>query len=241
MTTQPHSTKAQEYAAGNEKRVPLFPQYRPSERHSVEIIRYTRQAGWLTVVLAALLLWAQPERTPPGYWVIMGTALGGLMILRGALGMRDGGKHRTHLATRMAGSLDHWFPYLLFAAQTLYLFLLISLMWFTLPSLGVYLHPLLHVGLFGLLILITLRRLIAEWARHKNASVRLPVQDALQYSTTIIFTLLIAIALTHAVSPFGHPITGDNTMPIVIIWVIASFVILCCIILFIDRFSKRQR
>lgn len=241
MTTQPPSTDTNT-TQENEERISLFPQYRPSERHAAQMIKYTLQAGWLTAILAAVLLWAQPDKSPPGYWVILGTALGGLMILRGALDLRAATKHRTQLATRLTASVDHWFPLLLFSAQTVYMFLLVALMWFTLPSLGVYLHPLLHVGLFSLLTLIAIRRLIAEWARHKGPSIRLPVQDGLQYTTATIVTLLVAIALTHAISPFGHPITGDNSLPIVIIWVIASLVILCCIILFVDRiFSKRRR
>ena len=239
MTTHPYKMEIE--PAGAAKRAPLFPQYRPSERHAAEVIRYVRQAGWLTVLLAALLLWARTEKTPPGYWVVMGTALGALMVLRGALALHTSGHHRTRLADRLSQSREQWFPYLLFGTQTLFLYLLVSVLWFTLPALGVNLHFILHIGLYVLLTLITVRRLIAEWARHKVAVVRLPVQDGLQYTTTVIVTLLVAVAMSHAVSPFGHPITGDNSMPIVIIWVIASLIILCCIILLIDRLFGRRR
>ncbi len=239
MTAHPY--KMETAPAGDEKREPLFPQYRPSERHAAEAIRYVRQAGWLTVLLAALLLWAQTGKSPPGYWVVMGMALGTLMVLRGALELQTSAHHRTQLAGRLSQARERWFPYLLFGTQTLFLYLLVSVLWFTLPALGVDLHLILHIGLYVLLTLITVRRLIAEWARHKVAVVRLPVQDGIQYTTTIIVTLLVAVAMTHAVSPFGHPITGDNSMPIVIIWVIASLIILCCIILIIDRLFGRRR
>ncbi len=239
------STDARPVAEGTDQepeRQPLFPHYSPSDRHSVEPIKYVRQAGWLTIVLTALFMWAEFGNAPPVYWSIMGVAFGALILLRGALELRQSDQQRFRWSQQLARSLDRWFPYLLFTLQTLFMFLLVAVLWFILPVLGVYLHPALHIGMFSLLVLIAIRRLIGEWARHKGAEIRLPVQDALQYVTTIIVTLLVAIALTHAISPFGHPITGDNTMPIVIIWVIASFVILCCIILFIDRlFVKRQR
>lgn len=238
MKTHVHGTDTEVQA--DKKPAPLFPQYQPSARHAAQAIRNTQQAGWLTVALAALMLWAQPEGYPPGYWVVMGTALGASLILLGALELRHEGTHRTRLATSMSANLEQWFPYLLFGLQTLFMFLIVAVMWFTLPSLGVPLHPLLHTGLFIFLALITVRRFISEWAQHKNVSVRLPVQDALQAFTIIIVALLVAIALTHAVSPFGHPITGDNTILVVLIWVVAGFVILCGLALFADKIFKRK-
>lgn len=219
----------------------LFPHYQPSHRLSGEPIRHTLQAGWVTCVLAAALLWAFWGETIPGYWTLLGIAAGTLMIVKGALELPQASPHRLRVAVRLSDSQDIWFPYLLFGAQTVYMVCLVALLWFALPALGVALNPYLHIGLFAVLALVTVRRLISEWAKHKALTERLPIQEVLQLSTVIIMTLLIAVAATHAISPFGHPITGDNTMPIVFIWIIAIFVILCCLILLIDRFTGRKR
>lgn len=221
-------------------RLPLYPEYRPSDRHSQEPIQHVYQAGLITALLALILMWAFPGRPPLRYVALGGLALGALLLLKGLLDLPRYTAHKTPWANRCAATQDHWFPMVLFGLQTLMLFLLVSVLWWTLPPLGVSLHPVLHSGLYGLLTLITIRRWINEWARRRHDGNH-HGQEVAQLVTTILFTLLVATALTHAVQPFGHPITGDNTLPLVFIWVVAIFVVICCLILLMDRLFNPQR
>jgi hypothetical protein len=228
--------------------VHLFPDYQPSHRGSRHPIRHTLWAGWLAFTLALLLLWAHPDGWPPVYWTLAGLSFGLCLLIKGclALGPLEGvttppPTHRSRAITRLAASRDHWFPMLLFTLQTAFLFLNTAILWVTLPRLGLPMHPLVSIGLFSMLVLVALRRLLAEWARRGHPTVRPAAMDVLQYLTTIVVSLLLALALSHAVSPFGHPITGDTTLPLVFIWVVASFVILVSMVLIVDRISGRKR
>jgi len=219
----------------------LFPDYMPSHRSSKDVIQHTLYVGWLSFILALLLLWAHPEAWPPVYWSLAGLSLGIVLILRGLLKLSEP-PHATPLAQKATITRDAWFPLTLFVAQTAFMFIIASILWVTMPKLGAAPHLLVTIGLYVMLALISIRRLMAEWVRRKFPGMRSPAQDVLQYSTTFVVTILVALAITHAISPFGHPITGDNSLQIVVIWVIATFVMLACLILIIDRlFSRRNR
>lgn len=227
-------------ATDNPHRAPLFERYQPSNRLSRAPIQQTQYSGWLTLGLATLLVWADPGAAPYFFYSIAGSALGMTLILRAALRLTQETQLRFHWAQRAAALQDRWFPGLLFFCQTVFLFAIASLLWFTLPMLGVTLHLGLHIGLYVLLTLISARRILTEWASVQSLSLRSPLQDSIQYVTIIIVTLLLAVAATHAISPFGHPITGDNSGPLVFIWLIAVFMVISCIILLIDRALGRK-
>ncbi len=220
---------------------PMFPHYRPSHRLAREAIAHTVQAGWLSVALALLLLWAFGGQQQPLHWAILGVSAGLLCLIKAARMLPLSAPHRLRITEYLTRTREDWFAYLLFAAQTIYMFTLPALLWFSLPAIGVPLSPALHIGLFSMLTLIAIRRFLGEWALRRTTQSKFPLQEILRSITTIIMTILVAIAATHAISPFGHPITGDNTMPIVVIWVIAVFIILSALILLIDLLSGRRR
>jgi hypothetical protein len=216
--------------------LPLFEHYAPGHRLAPEIIRHTRHAAWLTGLMAAAFIWAFWPDQHLLNWAILGLATGTGLMVAGALNLSDQpDAYGLKWTPQLVASRTAWFPYLLFAAQTVYLFCLVALIWFALPELGVPLNPGLHISMFALLTLITLRRLIGEWARQRAKYSTIPLREVLHLSTTMLVTLLVAIAASHAVSPFGHPITGDNTLPLVLIWLSAVFVLLCALIMLIDR------
>jgi hypothetical protein len=129
---------------------------------------------------------------------------------------------------------------LLFSTQTLFMFLIVSVLWFSIVALGLTVHLWIHINLYVLLTLVTIRRLLSEWASTQESYIRTPVQDGLQFLTGIVITLLLATALTHFFAPFGHPVTGDNSMPLIFVWVIAVVIILFYIILLIDRIMGKK-
>jgi hypothetical protein len=47
--------------------------------------------------------------------------------------------------------------------------------------------------------------------------------------------LFVATSITHFVLPAGQPLTGEAPPHLIIVWVPAVLVILCCYILFLDR------
>lgn len=233
MDTEPNTANAPHPP---QRWLPLFEHYAPGHRLAPDIIRHTRHAGWLTGLMATAFIWAF---WPDQYllnWAILGLAAGMGLTVAGALNLSDQpDAYGLKWTPQLVATRTLWFPYLLFGAQTVYLFGLVALIWFALPELGVPLNLGLHVSMFALLTLITLRRLIGEWARQRAKYSTLPLREVLHLSTTMLVTLLLAIAASHAVSPFGHPITGDNTLPLVLIWLIAVFVLLCSMILLADR------
>jgi|GEM_PF-2906120 len=219
-----------------------FERFMPSRRQSRNPLQHTHQAGWLTTVLTAFLMWAQPRWPGPGLWAVLGLSVGMQCLVYGALALQDKHIPKTRIGHLLATHMVRWFPWLVFVAQTTYLFLIVTVLWMSAQMLGVHAPAWVHTTLYILLVLIPVRRIIFEWASHRGQDIRTPVQDALQYFTVIVVTLLIGVLATHFVSPFGHPITGDNSVPLIFIWVIATLVILSCVVLFIDNtFSKRKR
>jgi len=222
--------------------VAYFERYSPSKRMSREPIQHTQQAGWLTTVLTFFLMWAQPYWPGPGLWTILGLSIGMQFIMYGSLMLRNERDPKTLVGLFLEKHMDRWVPLLVFSAQTLYMFLIVTALWMSAQMLGVTAPAWVHTTLYILLVLIPVRRLLYEWAGHREHSIRTPVQDGLQYLTVIVVTLLAGVLTTHFVSPFGHPVTGDNSVPLIFIWVIVTLIILSNIVLFIDgTFSKRKR
>ncbi len=224
-----------------ETALPLFGQYRPSHRLAKDAIQHTQWGGGVTLGLALLFVWAFWGTYRPLNWAIAGLCLGFLLLLRGALKLPETHRHRLAITTRLTQHRDRWFPLFLFMQQTVYLFAAATLIWFALPALGVPLHWAYHLGLYLMITFISIRRLINEWVETRVDTQRSHVNDLLRLGTTIVVTLLIAIAVTHAISPLGHPITGDNSLQVVFVWSIAIFVIISAIILLTDRLHGRKR
>lgn len=240
MSSTPHIVPPEHGEAAKQIQ-PMFPHYRPSHRLAKEVVLHTYQAGWLSVALALLLLWAFGGQQHPLHLAVLGISGGVLCLIKSAVALPQSAPYRFKTTAYLARTRENWFAFLIFAAQTVYMFTLPALLWFSLPAIDVPLTPLLHVGLFAMLALVATRRFLGEWALRRAAVSKYPLQEILRTLTTIIVTLLVAIAATHAISPFGHPITGDNTIPIVFIWVIAVFVLLSAVILLIDLLSGRRR
>lgn len=232
------STDIPETETMPEKR--LFMRYRPEDRRSKAPILKTRQTGWLVVLLILFLNWAAWPEWSPARYAMWGVSFGLLMMLRGALDLTKPRMRKTALGRRLMASRDRWFPLMLFFIQNIYLFLIVSVLWFSMVALGLTVHIWVHINLYILLSLLTVRRLLSEWAGLQDSSIRTPIQDGLQFLTGIVITLLLATALTHFFAPFGHPITGDNSLPLIFVWVIAVLIVLFYIILLIDRIMGKK-
>lgn len=221
--------------------VPLFERYRPSHRLALAAYRQTVQAVWVACGLAALFIWAFWGHPQWLNWSVLGINTGLLMILHGARLLPRSSPHRLRAASFLACTRESWFGYLLFASQSLLMISLGSLLWFSLPAIGVPLNPALHTGFVAVILFVILRRFLNEWAHCHPSDTGFPWHDLIRWVTVMIVTVLVAIATSHSVRPLGHPITGDITVMIVIIWVIAAFVILCALIMLLDCLRRVNR
>lgn len=230
-----------ELADADLPRIPLFERYRPSHRLALASYMHTLHAGQATAGLAALFIWGfwgQPQWLN---WSVFGVGSGMIMLLHAARLLPRSANHRLKVTQYLAHTRESWFGYFIFACQNIFMVALASLLWFALPVVGVSLNVWLHAGFWATLVFVIGRRFLMEWAYCHNAHSDFPWHDVLRWVTVMIVTILIAIATSNSISPLGHPITGDTTLLIVIIWIIASFVILCAVIMLIDRLLRRNR
>ncbi len=220
---------------------PLFERYRPSHRLAYSAYRQTVQALWATCGLSALFVWGfwgQPQWLN---WSLLGISMGLLMLLRGARLLPRSGQHRLSLTNALTATRESWFRFFIFATQSLAMLCLGALLWFSLPAIGVPLNPALDVGFGAILLFIILRRFLNEWANCHPSDAGFLWHEVIRWVTVMLITILLAVATSHSVSPLGHPLTGDTTVLIIIIWVVAAFAVLCSLIMLIESLRRRRQ
>ncbi len=216
-----------------------FAEYQPSDRHARGHVMKARLFGWVVVVTTIALMHVQ-QRAGPGLWAALGMGGGSLLILRGAILLRREQVHKTPLGRHLLNTMDTWFPWLLFGFQSVILLLAATILWLSAVELGVKVYTLTHINFFCLMALIPIRRVVNEHARMKGIEHRQGLIEGVQCLIVIFTTTMVAFGVTQIFIPLGHPITGDNTPPLIVIWVIATLVVLGRLLLYLDHMIRKR-
>lgn len=217
-----------------------FAEYQPSDRHARGHVVKARLFGWVVVGITIALMSVRQQRAGPGLWAALGIGIGSLLILRGAIRLRREYIHKTPLGRHLLNTMDDWFPWLVFGFQTVFLLLAATVLWLSAVELGVKVYTLTHINFFCLIALIPIRRVVNEHARMKGIEHRHAVIEGVQCLIVVFSTTMVAFGVTQIFIPLGHPITGDNTPPLIVIWVIASLVVLGRLLLYLDHMIRKR-
>ena len=222
--------------------MPLFPQYRISDRQALNRFRVTQRIGWFPLFVTIVMMGAAPEGPGPGLWCVLGLALGFELILWGAYTLHTDPGDRSRIGERLRTTSDQWYPYLVFITQNVFVLLTIALFWLTLVKLGgIPSSVWINVNMLLLILLIPVYRLSKETMRQSDDVKHVLWEKASRYLMVILgITLAMALWLKASL-PESGPIPPDVMFRILFLGVIACLVILTCIALLMDFWFRRKK
>lgn len=218
-----------------------FPEYRPSAPTGYRNFRNAQYAA-LGILLASLLLMiAQPVAPGPGLYLIFGVTLGISLVLSGLEKIFFQNGYSTAWGRRLNERRNALGPWILYSAQTILLFLGVSLFW--VPS-AHYILPasfFLHANVVLLMLAIPAYRLVAAYARVTEADHWISAAQLLRSAVLSLAAVLLGGLITAALAPPRQGIPQGSHAFLVLIWLGVLMVPVVCALLWANHVLSRKR
>ncbi len=217
----------------------LYDEYRPRHRRSAEHYRRTLAIGAVPMVLSVWLAFSHAPRVGPGLWAAAGFSLSGLLSLW-SLKRMLAVPPRARLAGWYARNAQSLYPAALIVTQGWFVLLSTCLIWFTFIGLGYTVTPAHHILLGGVLLFAPIRRILRGTEPMHPSPLRELMTEGLDYLNACVFTLFVAAFASLFILPPGTLITHEVPLGLILVWFVATIVILTCIILFLDHIVRKM-
>ena len=218
----------------------VFNEYKLSHPRTAIHYRMAFSMGLIALILAALLLTTRGWPGAPGLWSALGLAVATLLMLwsvRAAHAPRAPVSERTR---RWVAVSDAWYPVFLVTMQNAAVAIILFQIWFTLVDLGFPAGLLQHILLSVILFCISLRRALQARRVVNGLPLSTVADDFLGYFSISLITLMLARSAYLGLVPEDAQLRREVPAAAVVIWILASLLILSCIVLFIDHTLRRR-
>lgn len=217
----------------------LYEEHRPQHRRSGEHYRRTLIIGLVPFLLSLWLAKSHFPQIGPGLWATAGFSLSGLLALWSLKGMIDYPPH-SRVAIWYAKNAQDLFPATLIVMQGWFVLITACLIWFSFAELGYGATVFHHILLLGILLLAPIRRILRGTEPQHPSPRRELLTEGIDYLNVCMFTLFIAACMSLFILPPGTLITHEVPLGLILVWFIATMVVLTCVVLFVDHIVRKM-
>lgn len=184
---------------------------------------------------------AQPTVPGPGLYLIFGVTLGISLVLSGLEKVFFQKGYSTSCGRHLNERRNALGPWILYSAQTILLFLGVSLFWMTSVHYILPASVFLHANVVLLMLAIPGYRLVAAYARVTEADLWMSAAELLRSTVLSLAAVLLGGLITTTLAPPGQGIPRGSHAFLVLVWLGVLMVPVVCALLWANHVLSRKR